>query len=89
MIVDDLSETKVTGGISGYLRQKFRELELLDEITQWRLPSWMCSEQYQEISNLYLWKLEGSKLCFILSIKSSKIVQKNFFELEDPEKETD
>ena len=33
-IVDGLNERIISGGISGYLRREFRELELLDEITR-------------------------------------------------------
>lgn len=37
LLVQGFDQGKLTGGISGYLRQEFRELELLDEITalQW------------------------------------------------------
>jgi hypothetical protein len=33
-ILRGFSPSKITGGLSGYLRQEFRELELLDEITK-------------------------------------------------------
>ncbi|KAJ7114748.1 hypothetical protein C8R44DRAFT_629492 [Mycena epipterygia] len=36
IIVQDFDEKKITSGISGYLRQEFRELEILDEITKMR-----------------------------------------------------
>jgi hypothetical protein len=36
IIVQGFDSTKITAGISGYLRQEFRELELLDEITKLR-----------------------------------------------------
>ncbi|KAJ7114876.1 hypothetical protein C8R44DRAFT_563534, partial [Mycena epipterygia] len=43
VIVQGFSAKKITEGISGYLRQEFRELEILDEITRLRfegkLPS--------------------------------------------------
>ena len=35
-IVQGFDCTRITGGLSGYLRQEFRELELLDEITRLR-----------------------------------------------------
>ncbi|KAJ7902342.1 hypothetical protein B0H13DRAFT_1621511 [Mycena leptocephala] len=35
-IIQGFHESKITGGLNGYLRQEFRELELLDEITQLR-----------------------------------------------------
>ena len=35
-IVQGFDPLKITGGVSGYLRQEFRELELLDEITRLR-----------------------------------------------------
>lgn len=34
VILRDFNESKITGGISGFLRQEFRELELLDEATK-------------------------------------------------------
>ena len=34
VIVQSFDSSKLTGGISGSLRQEFRELELLDEITK-------------------------------------------------------
>ncbi|KAJ7890019.1 hypothetical protein B0H13DRAFT_1626522 [Mycena leptocephala] len=37
VIVQGFDETKITQGIKGYLRQEFRELELLDEITTLRV----------------------------------------------------
>ncbi|KAJ7697106.1 hypothetical protein B0H16DRAFT_1350276 [Mycena metata] len=36
VIVQGFDEKKITSGMSGYLRQEFRELELLDEITKLR-----------------------------------------------------
>jgi hypothetical protein len=36
VIVQGFDEKKITSGMSGYLRQEFRELELLDEITRLR-----------------------------------------------------
>jgi Helitron helicase-like domain at N-terminus/PIF1-like helicase len=33
IIIQGFDKTKIQGGISGYLRQEFRELEILDEIT--------------------------------------------------------
>ena len=36
LIVQGFDSSKLTGGLSGYLRQEFRELELLDEITELR-----------------------------------------------------
>jgi hypothetical protein len=45
-IVQGFSDAKITSGLSGYLRQEFRELELLDEITRLRaekkLPLEVC-----------------------------------------------
>ena len=34
VLIQSFDESKLKGGISGYLRQEFRELELLDEITR-------------------------------------------------------
>ncbi|KAJ7939700.1 hypothetical protein B0H13DRAFT_1539107, partial [Mycena leptocephala] len=36
VIIQGFDSKKITSGISGYLRQEFRELELLDEITKLR-----------------------------------------------------
>lgn len=36
VIVQPFDGTKLTGGVSGYLRQEFRELEMLDDITKLR-----------------------------------------------------
>ncbi|KAJ7710800.1 hypothetical protein B0H17DRAFT_914517 [Mycena rosella] len=36
IIVQGLHVSKITSGISGYLRQELRELEILDEITRFR-----------------------------------------------------
>jgi hypothetical protein len=46
VIMQAFDERKITSGMTGYLRQEFRELELLDEITRLRtdgkLPSSVC-----------------------------------------------
>ncbi|KAJ7661751.1 hypothetical protein B0H17DRAFT_953450 [Mycena rosella] len=34
VIVQGFDPNKITAGMSGYLRQEFRELEILDEITR-------------------------------------------------------
>ncbi|KAJ7461248.1 hypothetical protein FB451DRAFT_1019526, partial [Mycena latifolia] len=36
VIVQSVNAAKITGGISGHLRQELRELEVLDEITRLR-----------------------------------------------------
>ena len=36
LIIQGFDPQRITGGHSGYLRQEFRELELLDEITRLR-----------------------------------------------------
>ncbi|KAJ7681427.1 hypothetical protein B0H17DRAFT_906413, partial [Mycena rosella] len=36
VIVQGLNVSKITSGISGYLRQELRELEILDELTRLR-----------------------------------------------------
>jgi len=43
-ILRPFSEEKITCGTSGYLRQEFRELELLDEITSLRFSQQLSSK---------------------------------------------
>lgn len=36
VLIQGFDEQKLTGGVSGYLRQEFREIEVLNEITRLR-----------------------------------------------------
>ncbi|KAJ7691469.1 hypothetical protein B0H17DRAFT_935056 [Mycena rosella] len=36
IIVQGFNEKKITSGLNGFLKQEFRELELLDELTRLR-----------------------------------------------------
>ncbi|KAJ7865206.1 hypothetical protein B0H13DRAFT_1637199 [Mycena leptocephala] len=61
VIVQGFDETKITRGIKGYLRQEFRELELLDEITTLRvkklLPPQVSGMYRNQLLRTYtLWK---------------------------------
>ncbi|KAF8176753.1 hypothetical protein K438DRAFT_1607274 [Mycena galopus ATCC 62051] len=44
VIVQGFEEKKITKGLSGYLRQEFRELEMLDEITRLRYEGHLPTE---------------------------------------------
>lgn len=44
LIVQGFDSSKLTGGLSGYLRQEFRELELLDEITELRFNNQLSKD---------------------------------------------
>lgn len=48
LIIQGFDSQRITGGLSGYLRQEFRELELLDQITELKylgtLPDNICAE---------------------------------------------
>ncbi|KAJ7696999.1 hypothetical protein B0H17DRAFT_864523, partial [Mycena rosella] len=61
VILQGMQESKITRGISGYLRQEFRELELLNEITALRyendLPVTVQGVNRKEILRAYqIWK---------------------------------
>jgi len=61
VIVQGFDAKKITSGISGYLRQEFRELNLLDEITTLKYNNLLPSEISAElrnplIRNYHLWK---------------------------------
>jgi hypothetical protein len=61
VILQDFDEKKITSGMSGYLRQELRELELLDEITKLmyedRLPRSVTGLYRKQLIRSYLlWK---------------------------------
>ncbi|KAJ7697463.1 hypothetical protein B0H17DRAFT_866647, partial [Mycena rosella] len=61
IIVQDLNESRVTSGISGYLRQEMRELEVLDEITRLKCegllpPSVTGLYRCRLLRSFYAWK---------------------------------
>ncbi|KAK7677027.1 hypothetical protein QCA50_019992 [Cerrena zonata] len=64
LIIQGFSDQKVTGGLSGFLRQEFRELELLDKITELRyynkLPDKIQAETRRALIGLFRkWKGEN------------------------------
>lgn len=60
LLVQGFDSRYMTGGISGYLRQEFRELELLDEITRLRyegvLPKNITGVRNMQIFHYRQWK---------------------------------
>ncbi|KAF8183537.1 hypothetical protein K438DRAFT_1599658 [Mycena galopus ATCC 62051] len=61
LIVQGMDSSKITKGISGYLRQEFRELEILNEITRLRyegvpMPSVQGVNRKELIQSYYKWK---------------------------------
>ncbi|KAF8589213.1 hypothetical protein K439DRAFT_1254239, partial [Ramaria rubella] len=61
VILQNFEPNKIMGGASGWLRQEFRELEILDEITKLRyernLPSDIIGDRRNTIIREYqLWK---------------------------------
>ncbi|KAJ7168098.1 hypothetical protein C8R43DRAFT_876954 [Mycena crocata] len=61
VIVQGFESGKITGKLHGFLRQEFRELEILDEITRKRaegvLPKWVCGiYRRQLIASYRKWK---------------------------------
>ncbi|KAJ7137591.1 hypothetical protein C8R43DRAFT_893578 [Mycena crocata] len=61
IILQDFDEKHITGGMSGYLRQELRELEILDEITRLRteglLPSTVTGLYRRRLlRSYYAWK---------------------------------
>ena len=44
LIIQSLQPSVITGGCSGWLRQEFRDLELLDEITRLQFISQLVPE---------------------------------------------
>jgi hypothetical protein len=60
VIIQGFEADKITCGISGYLRQEFRELELLDEITTLRIEGRL----HPEVSGMYRGQLLYSYLSF-------------------------
>jgi hypothetical protein len=62
VILQGFDANKIQGGLSGYLRQEFRELEILDEITRLKFEDALSSDiigntRSQLISNYYSNKL--------------------------------
>ena len=56
IIIQGFDANKIIGGASGYLRQEFRELELLDKITK-LLPDHIYSTQHNVIiQQIQAWK---------------------------------
>jgi hypothetical protein len=63
ILIQGFDESKIMGGTSGYLRQEFRELEILDEITTLqyknKLPNFICGSQRNVlIAQFRKWKGE-------------------------------
>jgi hypothetical protein len=63
VILQDFDDSKITQGMSGYLRQELRELEFLDQITQLRyenkLPRQVAGMYRRHLIRSYLlWKKE-------------------------------
>ena len=59
-LIQDFSELKVTNGISGWLRQEFRELNVLDEVTRLRYERCLPDDIFGPLRNpvvraYYLW----------------------------------
>jgi hypothetical protein len=60
VLVQDFSPSKITGGISGWLRQEFRELNALDEITRLKYEGTLPDGIHNTLRNptiraYYLW----------------------------------
>jgi len=51
LIIQSFQPSVITGGCSGWLRQEFRDLELLDEITRLRFHSQLVPEIYGHCQN--------------------------------------
>src|SRR5271168_3540560 len=54
VIIQNFDEEKITKGTSGYLRQEFRELELLDEITKLRFNGTLSQKVNGRLRNIIL-----------------------------------
>jgi hypothetical protein len=60
VLIQQFAEHKITGGISGWLRQEFRELNVLDEVTRLRYESRLPENIFGPLRNpvvraYYLW----------------------------------
>jgi hypothetical protein len=60
VLIQTFNERKITGGISGWLRQEFRELNILDEVTRLRYESRLPDNIFGPLRNpvvraYYLW----------------------------------
>jgi hypothetical protein len=60
VLIQNFAEHKITGGISGWLRQEFRELNVLDEVTRLRYESQLPENIFGPLRNpvvraYYLW----------------------------------
>ena len=60
VLVQGFSEAKITGGISGWLRQEFRELNILDEVTKLKYEGTLPEQIFGPLRNptiraYYLW----------------------------------
>ena len=59
-LIQDFAERKITNGISGWLRQEFRELNVLDEVTRLRYEGRLPNDIFGPLRNpvvraYYLW----------------------------------
>ena len=60
-IIQPFDETKITKGTSGYLRQEFHELELLDEITKHKFNGTLSKKINGKLRNTILHEYRGLK----------------------------
>ncbi|KAI9069010.1 hypothetical protein FKP32DRAFT_1560551 [Trametes sanguinea] len=90
IIVQPSDASKLTGGITGSLRQEFRELELLDEITKLRYLGKMSSKvtgiTHSELVHSYR-KWKGEKHIPKTMHKALVWNSSNPFPIEDPQEE--
>ena len=60
-IIQGFDEKKITGGASGYLRQEFRELEILDEVTKLKFNGELPKTVNGRLRNIIIKQYRGIK----------------------------
>ncbi|KAI0337017.1 hypothetical protein BDW22DRAFT_1410109 [Trametopsis cervina] len=87
LITQDFQDKHMTGGLSGYLRQEFRELEILDEITKLKfdrkLPAGVGGMTRNHLISSYR-KQKGSTYVPRTMPSSLKWSENDEYKLQDP-----
>jgi len=71
IIVQSFDPKLITGGASGYLRQEFRELEILDEITQLRYDNALPDRITGDRRNIVIFVNFSSGKVLLMSLRMS------------------
>ena len=91
MIIQGFDPQRITGGHSGFLRQEFRELELLDEITRLRYLGKLPHSELQTRRALIHWfrTLKGEDFVPKATHAAIRWSKDDPMELEEPDDDVD